>query len=159
MNTYINNITYLEQNEVFVFGSNLNGFHGAGAAGYATFNEFGNLWRKYNYDKQPNGTLGKWNIKGVGLGYQKGIIGSSYAIPTITFPGYKKSIPLHTIKDNITEFYKYALDNSEKKFYIAYFNKTSNGYLITEMASIFYNINIPENVFFNKNFAKLIIKQ
>jgi len=31
---YTGKITKLEPNQVFVFGSNLQGFHGAGAAGY-----------------------------------------------------------------------------------------------------------------------------
>ncbi len=47
----------LSEDEVFVFGANLQGFHGAGAAGYATFHEFGNLWRKYNYNNSfPGGS-------------------------------------------------------------------------------------------------------
>ncbi len=53
------NITALEADEVFVFGSNLGGFHGGGAARVA-FRNFGAEWGK-----------------GIGL------YGQSYAIPTM----------------------------------------------------------------------------
>ena len=52
-------ITELKANEVFVFGSNLNGFHGGGAARIA-MERFGAVW-------------------GRGVGLQ----GQSYAIPTM----------------------------------------------------------------------------
>lgn len=53
------NITSLEPNQVFVFGSNLDGFHGGGAAA-AALRHFGAIW-------------------GQGVGLQ----GQSYAIPTM----------------------------------------------------------------------------
>ena len=52
-------ITSLRADEVFVFGSNLAGMHGGGAA-YAAFRQFGAVW-------------------GCGVGLQ----GQSYAIPTM----------------------------------------------------------------------------
>ena len=52
-------ITELKQNEIFVFGSNLAGAHGGGAARLA-YNRFGAIW-------------------GQGVGMQ----GQSYAIPTM----------------------------------------------------------------------------
>lgn len=53
------NINSLKPNEVFVFGSNLAGYHGGGAA-RAALNKFGAIW-------------------GQGVGLQ----GQSYAIPTM----------------------------------------------------------------------------
>lgn len=53
------NITSLQKNEIFVFGSNLHGFHAGGAA-RAAHNLFGAVW-------------------GQGVGRQ----GNSYAIPTM----------------------------------------------------------------------------
>ena len=53
------NIIHIEDNEVFVFGSNLAGSHGGGAARLA-YNRFGAVW-------------------GQGVGLQ----GQSYAIPTV----------------------------------------------------------------------------
>ena len=52
-------ISELKENEIFVFGSNLGGFHGGGAA-RAALNHFGAVW-------------------GQGVGLQ----GQSYAIPTM----------------------------------------------------------------------------
>lgn len=54
-----NKITELKENEIFVFGSNLQGFHGGGAAKIA-YRSFGAEWGK-----------------GIGL------YGKSYAIPTM----------------------------------------------------------------------------
>ena len=54
-----NHITHLAQNEIFVFGSNLQGYHGGGAARTA-YDKFGAVWGE-----------------GVGL------FGQSYAIPTM----------------------------------------------------------------------------
>ena len=52
-------ITELKENEIFVFGSNLDGMHGGGAA-RAAYNKFGAIW-------------------GQGVGLQ----GQSYGIPTM----------------------------------------------------------------------------
>lgn len=52
-------IDTLEDNEIFVFGSNLGGFHGGGAARLA-YNKFGAVW-----------------------GQGDGLQGQSYAIPTM----------------------------------------------------------------------------
>ena len=52
-------IRELSENEIFVFGSNVNGFHGGGAARFA-MNKFGAVW-----------------------GNGEGLQGSSYAIPTM----------------------------------------------------------------------------
>ena len=52
-------INYLKENEIFVFGSNLEGMHGGGAA-RAAYNKFGAIW-------------------GQGVGLQ----GQSYGIPTM----------------------------------------------------------------------------
>ena len=54
-----NMISALKENEIFVFGSNLRGMHGGGAA-RAAYNRFGAVW-------------------GQGVGLQ----GQSYAIPTM----------------------------------------------------------------------------
>lgn len=61
MNTHItpNHITELKPNEIFVFGSNLQGYHGGGAARLA-MNKWGAVW-------------------GQGTGLQ----GQTYAIPTM----------------------------------------------------------------------------
>jgi len=147
----------LAENEVFVFGSNRDGgFHGCGSAGFASFGESGNVWRKHEYDKKPNGWKGKWNVKGTSVGPQVGTEGKSYAIPTVTRAGAKRSISLETIKESIQTFYAFAKSRPHLKFFVAQENKTGlNGYSAEEMASI-YSGEIPENVYFDEGFAKLL---
>ena len=89
--TYTAPITHLEDDEVFAFGANEQGFHGGGAAGYASFGATGNLWRSYNYHELPDGWKGKWNVKGK-IGPQQGAEGKSFALVTVTRPGARKSI-------------------------------------------------------------------
>lgn len=156
INTYKSPKLTLAEDEVFVFGSNPQGFSGAGSAGWASFNEHGNVWRKHNYQDWPNGTKGKWNVKGVGEGPALGTEGKSYAIPTVDKAGAKRSRPLDTIKKSIDKFYAFAKSRPHLKFFVAQENKTSlNGYTQEEMASI-YSGDIPENVYFDEGFAKLL---
>lgn len=154
MKTYLSAISELKPNEVFVFGSNLNGFHGAGSAGFASFNESGNVWRKYGYDKWPDGKRGKWNIKGVGWGFQEGEIGKSYAIPTVVKAGAKRSIPLTHIRKHIETFRNFALGSAGYNFYIAQgAGQNLNGYSLEEMRTVWLEgLSWSDNVFFKKDF-------
>ena len=146
----------LADDEVFVFTSNLSGFSGAGSAGFASFGKAGNVWREFEYDKKPNGWKGKWNVKGIAEGPQVGTEGKSYAIPTATKAGAKRSIPLETIGASIKKFYEFAKSRPHLKFFVAQENKVGlNGYSPDEMASI-YSGEIPENVYFDEGFAKLL---
>jgi len=156
--TYDGFITKLEDNHVFVFGSNLQGFHGGGAAGFASFGIAGNNWRNIDYHKWPDGKKGKWNVKGVGKGFQEGTEGKSYALPTVTHAGARRSIPLSEIRKNISELYEFAKANSHLEFFIAYTcaNTNLNGYTDEEMASVFSQPNIPLNIIFNKQFHTLV---
>jgi hypothetical protein len=78
-------ITELKKDEVIVFGTNGNGFHGAGDAGYAFSGTTANDWRtcplKQAAIKHPNklnektnrlNKVGKWNEWGVSRGFQNG---------------------------------------------------------------------------------------
>ena len=76
---YKNLITKLESNEVFVFGSNLQGYHGAGAAKFASYKG--------------------WAIRYTGEGLMKGPNGYSYALPTVDFHSKIHSRPLSDIKN------------------------------------------------------------
>lgn len=154
MNTYIAPKINLKQEDVFVFTSNLSGFHGAGSAGYASFNEKGNVWRKYKYDEWPNGKKGKWNIKGVGWGYQEGTHGKSYAIPTVTHPGAKRSLSLEQIKKHILTFSFFSRGMKHLNFYIAQgANPGYNGYSVEEMEGVWLDgIEWGNNVFFDIDF-------
>lgn len=156
MKTYKGLITSLGPNEVFVFGANQLGWHGAGAAGFATFGEPGNVWRKYNYDKWPDGAKGKWNVKGQSRGFMEGTEGISYAIPTVTRCGAKRSISLNTIKEYINIFNRVARMNPELTFYVAQGSTQGLcGYTPEEMASA-WRMEWPDNVYFEEEFAKLL---
>lgn len=158
MNTYKGIITKLEQYDIFVFGSNLKGFHGAGSAGYASFGVFGNKWRDFDYASKPNGWRGRWNVKGIGEGLQQGTEGWSYALPTVVKAGLKRSRNVKEIINSISKLYQCALNNSNWRFLVAYSVKPSlNGYTPIEMAHMFLIAGkIPNNIYFNEDFSKLI---
>jgi hypothetical protein len=148
-------IKTLSDHDVFVFGSNLDGFHGAGAAGFATFGVTGNQWRKFDYGNKPAGWQGRWTVKGIGEGFQQGTHGWSYAIPTIVRPGARKSLTPSDIKANISTFYKAAKRNPAWRFLVAFSvgNRNLNGYSSAEMVSFFSVDKPPSNVVFERRFS------
>ena len=156
--TYTGLITELDENQVFVFGSNMYGFHGGGSAGFATFGKDGN-WRASNYHLQPNGFKGEWNEKGIGEGIQFGTIGKSYAIPTVYRAGQPHSRTKEQICFCIDKFYSFALQCEKWEFLVAYTaeGRNLNGYSNQEMADMFYNDgNIPDNIVFESGFNDLV---
>ena len=129
MKTFSGIITSLADNEVFVFGANLQGFHGAGSAGYASFGETGNVWRKHGYGEAPNGTKGHWCVKGK-LGPQVGLEGKSYALPTVTRCGAKRSL-----EPEFAPLFDCCRRNPQWTFYFAQEGKVGlNGWTPVEMA-------------------------
>jgi len=68
MRTTPENITELADNEIFVFGSNLLGIHGSGAAKTAR------------------------ELFGAKLGVEEGLTGNCYAFPTVTRPATRSSL-------------------------------------------------------------------
>ncbi len=98
-------------------------------------------------------------MKGVAEGFQEGRIGKSYAIPTVTRCGAKRSIPLNEIRKSVEKFYEFAHQHPEWIFYVAQDAKMGlNGYSGEEMAGVFRG-GIPDNVAFYEPFGKLIEKQ
>lgn len=89
---FYNKSRRLEDNEIFVFGSNLGGRHGKGAALQA-FMRYG---AKY----------------GRGVGLQ----GKAYAIPTKTRD--LEILPLHDIVPYIHEFVQFTKNNPDMRFYV-----------------------------------------
>lgn len=118
---------------VFVFGSNPEGRHGAGAAKIAA-TQFGAK-------------------RGVG----EGLVGDSYALPTKDLRIKKnrglRSISSKDITNNIRKMYEVAKQNPNKKFAVAYTNTeraSLNGYTGIEMANMFKEAGpIPNNVYFS----------
>lgn len=157
MKFYEEYIEVLGNDEVFVFGSNLYGFHGAGSAGYASFCRAGNIWREEKYDEKPHGWKGCWNVKGCAEGFQKGTIGKSYAIPTVERAGAKRSRTALAISLSIKSFYAFALSQPKLKFFVAQDAKMGlNGYTGNEMVSMFLVMRPPENVYFYKPFWDIL---
>ena len=123
-----------DTNTIFVFGSNPEGRHGAGAAKIAR-EKFGAIY-----------------------GQGEGLQGNAYALPTkdlrIKENNGFRSIPKEQIIKNIKKLYDCALENPEKKFYIAYRNtyqKSLNGYTGYEMIQMFIDAGeIPNNIYISK---------
>ncbi len=120
-----------DSGDVFVFGSNPEGRHGAGAALVAV-KRFG---AKY--------------------GCGEGLRGFSYAIPTKDLRvkennGYR-SIPPQRITESIRKMYEVARRYPDVRFCIAYRNtdrRSLNGYTGYEMIQMFIDAGpIPENVY------------
>lgn len=107
---------------IFVFGSNLAGRHGKGAALYA---------RKYH-----------GAIYGQGYGLQ----GNSFAIPTKDRE--LKVLDLHNIYMSIKSFIIFAKDHPELEFDVTPVGCGLAGYNKDEIKPLFYGI--PENVHFTK---------
>lgn len=115
-------ITKLLPNQIFVFGSNLAGRHGAGAARMAR-DRFG-------------------AIRGQGVGLQ----GSSYAIPTKD--GQLASLPLHSILMYVLDFLAFARDHKDLEFLVTRIGCGLAGYKDEEIAWMFKqapdNCKMPE---------------
>lgn len=155
-------ITLLKDNQVFVFGSNETGFHGAGASGFACRNDSRNTWRTDQWFlkamKAPIGSpdrIGKWAIYGVAKGFQIGKIGKSYAIITIKKPGLKRSVSLDFIEKQIQELYLFAEKNPELEFLVTKIGCQLAGYDISEIKTLFLKqVKTPNNIILPIEFSK-----
>lgn len=111
-------INKLKDNQIFVFGSNLAGNHMGGAA----------LQAKEKFGAED----------GVG----EGLIGQSYAFPTLGYELEKLTErELVRSRDNL---YKCAVENPDKEFLLTKVGCGIAGYPEEQMASLFANL--PENV-------------
>jgi hypothetical protein len=102
---------------IFVFGSNLAGRHGAGAALFA---------------KQNHGA-----VYGIG----RGRTGNSYALPT---KGFRiETLPIEIIQRNVEDFLRYAVDNPTLKFQVTRVGCGLAGYSDRQIGPMFSKA--PEN--------------
>lgn len=106
--------------QVFVFGSNLAGIHGAGAA----------LWAR--------------QFCGAELGVGEGITGSSYAIPTKD--NRIRTLPLEKIREHVDVFLRFASDNPSMTFKVTRIGCGLAGYSDGQMAPLFTGA--PQNCLF-----------
>lgn len=150
-------VTELKPHEVFVFGSNASGFHGAGAAGLACRGERKNSWRHDEWFLQamraePGSPdrVGKWAIYGQAKGFMQGREGKSYAIVTIKKPGEKRSVSRREIYSQLIELWDFIKSHPEYNFLITPLGEGLAGYTSEEMKVVwdylFQNYGFPFNV-------------
>ena len=126
-----------DANTIFVFGSNPEGRHGAGAAKVAR-EKFGAIY-----------------------GQGEGLQGNAYALPTkdlrVTENRGLRSISESQIIENIKKLYETARQNPDKQFKVAYRNTdraSLNGYTGLEMIDMFLKAgSIPTNIVFSKEWV------
>jgi hypothetical protein len=156
-------ITKLKPNEVFVFGSNLSGFHGAGSAGYAWRGTTINNWRDDEVFKSALHSeigsperIGRWAVLGEACGFQKGKEGMSYAICTIEKPGELCSVSLDAIHDQFTELFRFAEAHPTLRFLMTEVGCQHAGYTRKEMLQVWEHASTtkPDNVIVPPNFYK-----
>lgn len=114
------NIETLKDNEIFVFGSNLAGRHGAGAAKLAV-NKFG-----------------------AAMGYGIGFHGNTYAIPTKDYNIKTMSLPV--INTHVRDFIIFAKNNSNYQFLVTKVGCGLAGIPVKDMAILFKNAIFVENI-------------
>jgi hypothetical protein len=122
------NILKLKDNEIFVFGSNMAGIHGAGAAVIA----------KKLFGAQQ------------GKGY--GLYGKTFAIPTKD--QNIKTISLDKIKNYVNGFIHEAEDHKELTFLVTRIGCGLAGYTDEQIAPLFKNT--PKNVLLPKQWKGLV---
>lgn len=122
-----NNITHLEDGEIFVFGSNEAGIHGAGAAKLAL----------------------KWGAK---MGQGVGLYGQTYAIPTKDHN--IKTLDLVSIADYVADFLDFADLHPELTFLVTQIGCGLAGYTPEDIAPLFETY--PLNVILPKEFVDIL---
>lgn len=137
---------------IIVFGSNEQGFHGAGAAGFVMRNDFANTWRSdptfLAAMRAPPGSplrIGHRAIFGIGRGFQTGHSGSSYAICTVTRPGARRSISLTEIERQLIELMRFAASRPLDTFTILNIGTGYAGYTPAEMEQVWSRLLLPLN--------------
>jgi len=121
-------IKHLDQNQIFVFGSNYAGRHGRGAA-LVALKKFG--------ARNGQGT---------------GIMGKSYGIATKDHD--LKILPLSYIETQVNRFIRYAERHPELTFFVTKIGCGLAGYKPKEIAPLF--IGVPSNVILPDIFVQIL---
>jgi len=143
-------IEHLEDNQIFVFGSNPEGRHGAGAARRAV--AFG---AKYGVGRGLQGKTYALVTKNLNPGYVEESTGIIYENE-----GFR-SVSETYIKQNIDGLYFCAKKNPDKEFLICYKISSAgnlNGYSSNEMCDMFLRDDIPENIIFHQTYKPFVDK-
>lgn len=123
-------IISLKPNEIFVFGSNLAGIHGAGAARQA-YEKFGATW-----------------------GQGEGLSGQSYALPTKDYS--IKTLSIKKIKSHVAKFLKVAQTREDLTFLVTCVGCGLAGYRYEDIAPLFFQSKVPPNVVLPEEFTSII---
>jgi hypothetical protein len=123
------NITKLNENEIFVFGSNTAGIHGLGAAKLAL--QFGAVF-------------------GQGIG----MFGSTYAIPTKDL--YIKTLSLYKINNYVNDFIAFTEQHKSLKFLVTKIGCGLAGFKPEQIAPMFKKALTLENVYLPQDFIECI---
>lgn len=120
------NIESINKDEIFVFGSNLSGMHGAGAAKAAL--NFGAVYGK-----------------------AAGLQGNTYAIPTV---GVFARNPLHisVVKKMVEEFTIVALEHPYLTFFVTEIGCGLAGFKVEDIAPMFKDCKFLPNVYLPESF-------
>jgi hypothetical protein len=120
------NIIKLKDNEIFVFGSNLSGRHGKGAA------------------KTALGWGAKW-------GQANGLQGRTYGISTKD-ANVKRTLRIDEIKIFVDDFIEFAKENNHLKFFVTEIGCGLAGLKPKEIAPLFLEAIDIENIFLPEKF-------
>lgn len=133
MNKYQGLITELDENEIFVFGSNTEGMHIGGAARQA-YDQFG-----------------------AEMGVSEGMTGQCYAIPTMSLePSLGRNAFLNKIGKAVRMFETHVRNNPDLDFLITEIGCGIAGYQPQEIAPLFRSMKDLDNVFFSEEFYNII---
>jgi len=124
------NIESLLPNQIFVFGSNLKGAHGAGAARLAE-EKFGAVF-------------------GQGVGLQ----GNSYALPTKDYN--LSTLHLSEIQPYVDELWQFAKNNQTLQFLITKVGCGLAGYSVEDVAPLFYKFIALDNITLPQEFTDIV---
>ena len=126
-----NNIIKLEENQIFVFASNLSGIHGKGAAL----------------------TARKWGA----IFYQSsGLQGQTWAIPTKD-ASIKRTLTINEIKPYVDDFIEFAKSNSQFTFLVTEIGCGLAGMTPKQIAPLFRGAIEVDNIFLPKRFWDCLI--
>ncbi|WP_157149610.1 A1S_2505 family phage non-structural protein [Brachyspira pilosicoli] len=123
-------IDKLEDDEVFVFGSNTEGMHAGGAARMAM----------------------NW---GAVYGKAFGLQGKTFAIPTVDYTRSGK-MSIDEIKKYVDEFLDFTIKNKDKKFLVTEIGCGIAGFKVSEIAPLFRKALEYSNVYLPERFINYL---
>ncbi|WP_157142797.1 A1S_2505 family phage non-structural protein [Brachyspira pilosicoli] len=123
-------IDKLEDDEVFVFGSNTEGMHARGAARMAM----------------------NW---GAVYGKDFGLQGKTFAIPTVDYTRSGK-MSIDEIKKYVDEFLDFTIKNKDKKFLVTEIGCGIAGFKVSEIAPLFRKALEYSNVYLPERFINYL---